>query len=281
MTGERVSRRRFLTAGLAAGVAGLAGCSGGGTAGTRTPSNPVFEATSISGSDLVVTLQEGHDVDKVNLITPDGSAFRSSTVAAGATTAQFSLFQHRVRSHYTPGEHTLVAIVEGEEFASVSLELVPKIEIIDVEPYTGGRETLSNRGNLLVTAKNTGTGPTWIYFLGYEDAPNSSASIFPSTEYAQTTPHHNFRQPETEHEFIVEPGQSRILLGRQPPLNPGRSLCDGRTVEFSAVVLTGVGDDVRQPLRATIGTEQSTVNSQDICSEIEIELLDERGSTDG
>ncbi|QLH76947.1 hypothetical protein HZS55_06405 [Halosimplex rubrum] len=281
MKREWTSRRRFLKGGLVVSAAGLAGCAGAGSAGTSTPSNPVFEETSISGSDLVVDLQEDNEVDKVNLIAPDGSGFLSTGVAAGATTVRFSLFQHRVMSHYTPGEHVLVAIAADEELASIPLELAPKLEITDVEPYMGGRETLSNRGNLLVTAKNLGTGPTWMYFLGYEDAPNSSATIFPSTEYVQTTPHHNFRQPETEQEFIIEPGESRTLLGRQPPLHPGQDHCDGRTVEFSAVILTGVGDDVRRPLQATLGTEQSTENAKEICSEIEIELLDEIEAADG
>ena len=278
MRGRKVSRRQFLKAGLATGAVGLAGCAGSENHGDQPSANPVFRDSSISGSDLVVDLRD--DVDEVNLITPAGSAFSSARVATGATRVRFSLFQHRVRSHYTPGEYTLVAIADGEELASVPIELIPTLEITGVEPYRDGRETISNRGNLLVTAENTGTGPTWIYFLGYEDAPNSSASIFPSTEYAQTTPHHNFRLPEPEQEFIIEPGESRTLLGRQPPLNPRRGHCDGRTVDLSAVVLTGVGEDVRQPLRATLGTEQSAVNSSGICSEIAVELLSEKDSTD-
>ncbi|QLH81296.1 twin-arginine translocation signal domain-containing protein [Halosimplex pelagicum] len=278
MTGEKGSRRRFLKGGLALTAAGLAGCSGDGSTGTETKTpESVFEETSISGATLEVTLREDHEISTVNLIDPSGSVFQSAQVAAGATTVGLGLFDYRRGWHYTPGDHTLVAVKEGEEIASMTVPLVPDLEITDVTPYTDGRPTPSNRANLLVTVENTGTGPTWIYYVGYENAPHSAANRIPTTDYARSTPLLNFEKPQSEDEVILQPGNSTILRGiRSPLLLSKDDHCNGLEVNLTVIVPTGVGENGQRELRAVLDGDPVRANFRGTCSDIQIEPRDGR-----
>ncbi|WP_436932829.1 twin-arginine translocation signal domain-containing protein [Halosimplex halobium] len=275
MTGEQHSRRQFLKGGLALTAAGLAGCSSGST-GTATPAS-IFRETSVSGNSLRVTLRENHDVSKVNLIGPSGSVFQSAQVATGATTVELGLFDYRRGWHYTPGEHTLVAVADGEEVESTTLPLTPELEITNVEPYTGGRPTPSNRANLLVTVENTGTGPTWVYYVGYENAPHSAANRIPTTDYARSTPLLNLEKPQSEDEVILQPGNSTVLRGiRSPLLLSEDDHCNGLEVNLTVIVPTGVGENGQRELRAVLDGDPVRANFRGTCSDIQIESLQEK-----
>ncbi|QPV61552.1 twin-arginine translocation signal domain-containing protein [Halosimplex litoreum] len=271
MTGTERSRRRFLKGGLAVAAAGLAGCSGGNSAGTATPES-VFRDTSVSGNSLRVTLREDHDVSTVNLIDSSGSIFQSSQVATGATTVELGLFDYRRGWHYTPGEHTLVAVEDGEEVGSTTIPLTPELEITNVEPYTGGRPTPSNRANLLVTVENTGTGPTWVYYVGYENAPRSAANRIPTTDYARSTPLLNLEKPQSADDVILQPGDSTVFRGiRSPLLLSKDDHCNGLEVNLTAIVSTGIGENGQRELRAVLDGEPVRANFRGTCSDIQIE----------
>lgn len=271
MTGEQRSRRQFLKGGLALTAAGLAGCSGGGLTGTSTPES-VFQGTSVSGNSLTVALQSDHEISKVNLIDPSGSVFQSSQVATGATTVDLGLFDYRRGWHYTPGEHTLVAVKDGEELASMTVPLVPNLEITEVKLYTGGRPTPSNRANLLVTVENTGTGPTWVYYVGYENAPHSAANRIPTTDYARSTPLLNLEKPQSEDGVILQPDTSTVLRGiRSPLLLSKDDHCNGLEVNMTVIVPTGIGDDGQRELRAVLDGDRVRANFRGTCSDIQIE----------
>ncbi|ELZ20860.1 hypothetical protein C475_19713 [Halosimplex carlsbadense 2-9-1] len=275
MTGERRSRRRFLQRTLALTAAGVAGCSslgpGGGVGGT----SPIQE-TSGSGASLVVELSEGHSVTKLNLVGPSGSLFRSTSVATGTTTAEIDLFNYSQGWHYTPGEHSLVAISDEEEVASKTIPLEPDLEITNVEPYTGGRPTPSNRANLLVSVENTGTGPTWVYYVGYENALDRDANHIPTNDYAKTVPLQNLEKPEAKNDVILEPGESSELRGTDSPflLTEGYH-CNNQKVQLSVLVLSGIGTNVRERLSATLAGEEFSANFASTCSDISIALLED------
>jgi hypothetical protein len=272
MTGKRVSRRQLLKAGLVASATGLAGCSGTGTAGSRTPSNPVFEETSVSGSDLVVKLQKDRDVDTVNLIGPAGKLFDSVGIEAGVTAVEFGLFDLDRGWHYEPGKHSLVAVRNGEQIASWNLDLTPDLEIVDVQQYTGGRPTPSNRANLLVSVENTGTGPTWVYYVGYENSLDRDANHIPTNSYAKTSPMLNLEKPEQRSDVILQPDASVDLLGNHSPfLLSKEDRCDGHPFDMEVIVLAGGGEDARKQFRATLSGDPVKANFRATCSEIRVE----------
>ncbi|WP_436926214.1 twin-arginine translocation signal domain-containing protein [Halosimplex amylolyticum] len=271
MTGEKRSRRQFLKSGLALTAVGLAGCSSGGPAGTDTPES-VFRETSVSGNALRVTLREDHGVSKVNLIDPSGSIFQSAQVATGATTVELGLFDYRRGWHYTPGDHTLVAVNDGEEVESTTIPLTPELEITGVEPYTGGRPTPSNRANLLVTVENTGTGPTWVYYVGYGNAPHSAANRIPTTDYARSTPLLNLEKPESVDGVILDPGDSTVLRGIRSPLLLSQSdHCNDFETDLTVIVSTGVGENGQHELRAILDGDPLRANFRGTCSDIRVE----------
>jgi len=272
MTDQRVPRRQFLKAGLAAGVVGLAGCSDSGTSGGQTPTNSVFEETSTSGSDLLVRLKQGHDANKINLIDPTGKIFTSAGIEAGVSTVEFKLFDLDRGWHYEPGEHSLVAIKNGEEIASWNLDLTPDLNIIDVQQYRGGRPTPSNRANLLVTVENTGTAPTWVYYVGYENSLDRDANHIPTNNYARTSPMLNLEKPEQKSDVILQPGGSVDLLGNHSPFLLSREdHCNELTLKMEVVVSAGGGEDARQQLQATLSGNPVNANFRATCSEISVE----------
>ena len=87
-----ISRRRLFAWSGTAPLAGVAGCSRTNNPSTVTessmgsptpPADSVFEDVGFAGPNLVVMLADGHDVDRLNLISPDGSIFEQTSVARG------------------------------------------------------------------------------------------------------------------------------------------------------------------------------------------------------
>jgi len=281
MMGPNRSRRQFLKGGLALTAAGLAGCSGGGSAGTATP-DPLFRDTSVSGNSLRVTLREDHEISKVNLIGPSGSIFQSAQIATGATTVELGLFDYRRGWHYTPGDHILVGVEGGEEVESTTIPLTPELEIANVEPYTGGRPIPSNRANLVVTVENTGTGPTWVYYVGYENALDRDANHIPTNDYAKTVPLLNLEEPESKGDILLDPGHSVGLLGVDAPfLLTQDDHCDELQVDMTVIVASGIGENGRKEIEATLAGEQIKANFAGTCSDISIETPGEETQNNG
>jgi len=271
MTSERRSRRRFLRHGLAVAAAGVAGCSSLGPAGGVGETATIRE-TSVSGASLVVDLKEDHDVTKLNLVGPSGSLFRSTSVATGTNSAEIQLFDYSRGWQYSPGEHSLVAVNdEDEEITSTTVPLEPEIEITDVEQYTSGRPTPSNRGNLLVTVENKGTGPTWVYYVGYENALHPPANRIPTNDYAKTSPLLNLDRPESKSETILEPDDTTQLLGTNSPLLlSSEDDCTDLSVDLTVIVASGVGKNGQKDIQVTLSGEPIRANFRGTCDEIEI-----------
>jgi len=275
--GPSITRRQLLQTGLTSLSVGIAGCAGRvlDDAGEEVARNSVFEETSFDGADLVVQLRENADISTVNLVGPDGQLFTSASVAAGVTRVRLRLFDMLSGRRYSPGEHTLVGVQGGEEVASATLDLRPELEIVAVEPYTGGRDVPLNRGNLVVTVENVGTGPTWVYYVGYEGAPWESANEFPSERLIRYQPEVYLQLPETTAGRIISPAESQQLLGRHSPLLLPRGIpCDGQTLEIIAIVKTGVGSDARGGIQATLSGGLFQTRSKRTCHDLVIELVE-------
>ncbi|WP_415380526.1 hypothetical protein [Halosimplex sp. TS25] len=270
MTGERFSRRRFIQSGLALSGIGVAGCAKLGSVGST--GNSVISDTSISGSKLVVELQDDHNVSKINLIDSSGSSFQSAQVSTGASRVSIELFNLSRGWSYRPGEYSIVAVADNEEVASTTVHLQPDLKITGIQQYTNGRPTPSNRANLLVTVENVGTGPTWVYYVGYKNALHPPANRIPTNEYARTNPLLNFDRPESKEDLILDPEASVTLLGTDSPLLLSEDdHCENLQVEMSVIVSAGIGESAQKEFQAVLDGEPERANFRGTCSEIQLQ----------
>ncbi|CDK39190.1 uncharacterized protein domain protein [Halorubrum sp. AJ67] len=279
--GQSISRRRLLACSGTALLSGVAGCLGTNTArnGTESPTgspsppiDSVFEEIEFVGPNLVVTLAEDHDVDRLNLISPDGGTFEQVTVTEGVTTAEFQIL-YKSGGSYDTGNYELVA-VRGESSDTMSVELRPEISVVDVEPDVDVDDQNST-GRLFVTVENTGTGPTWVYNIGFRNAPYSNApEVIEGDGVADTRferpqdPQQEFLQPNTEQRFLK--GRGVLIISDDDSIS-----CEGGSIELTVVVQTPHGD-IEQPIRADLSggyhvDDQAAV--QHPCENADIELL--------
>jgi len=276
-----ISRRRLLAWSGTALLTSVAGCSGtdnlgGGTeSSTVSPSPPadfVFEEVEFTDPNLVVMLTGNHDVDRLNLIAPDGSTFEQTAVAEGATTAEFQIL-YKTGGFYDTGEYKLVA-VRGESSDTMSIGLRPELSVVDVEPEIDENDQNST-GRLFVTVENTGSEPTWVYNIGFRNVPYSNApEVIEGDGVADTRferpqdPQEEFLQPDAEQRFLK--GRGVLIISDDDSVS-----CEGGTVELTVVVQTPHGD-VEQPIRADLSggyhiDDQAAV--QHPCKNVDIELL--------
>ena len=168
--------------------AGLAGCLNGSTEtgdGTTTPNDDsdeqgILRQVAVEGTELGVELGSEADVDRVNLIQPNGELFGTREVAAGVQQVSFE-----IGTAYDPGEYRILAVQNGETAAETSLEIRPQLEIVDVglfrnnpdkpwdEVYGESETDTKKNGEAFVTVANTGTGPEAVIELRFVgDVPN-------------------------------------------------------------------------------------------------------------
>lgn len=281
-----ISRRRLLAWSGTALLSGVAGCSrtdspGGGTTSptgsTSPPADSVFEAVEFAGPNLVVTLAEDHDAERLNLIASDGSTFEQTTVAKGATTVELQVL-YKSGGSYDTGEYELVA-VRGESSDTMSIELRPELTVVDVEPEID-EDDQNSTGRLFVRVENTGSGPTWVYNIGFRNAPYSNApEVIEGDGVADT----RFEQPQNPQKEFLQPGsEQRFLKGRGVLIisEDGSVSCDGSTVALTIVVQTP-HRDIEQPIRADLSggyhiDDQAAV--QHPCKNVSIDLLNGGGA---
>jgi hypothetical protein len=151
----------------------LAGC---GTA-TSSDADP-FEAVTVEGTNLSVTLASRPRVDEVELRSPDDTSFVRRRLGSEAKRATLPLIETSYTAtpeHYRAGENTLVARRDGERVGQRTVTLSPDVSITDMWLADGAGF------NPIVTVENTGTGPTFLTYLGFDNVPN------PTPPAAKTT----------------------------------------------------------------------------------------------
>jgi hypothetical protein len=217
-------------------------------------------------------LADGNDADRLNLISPDGSIFEQTSVVEGATQVEMPVV-FKTGGTYAAGECELVAVL-GESSESRPIELRPEIQIVDVEPEFDEDDGNSS-GRLFVTVENSGTGPTWVYNIGFRNAPYRNApQVIEGDGVADTT----FEQPEDSSEEFLVPDTEQTFLKRRGVLvidDNDEVSCGGDSVELTVVVQTPHGD-VEQPIQAQLSggyhiDDQGAI--QHPCTDVQIELL--------
>lgn len=273
---EGFSRRQLLKAGLSTGAAALAGCASdgdppGSPPSTSLPDDSVFRDVSFEGPHLVVGLREDHGVTGLNLIAPDGSTFAQTDVATGATTVRLKILDVRNGLHYSPGEHELVAVLEGGSESRV-LKLNPELQVEEIRQYRQG-SSASDLGKLAVILNNVGTAPTWVYDITYRNAPNETSN----DPLADDPSIPQISQPETSEDLIISPDTEQTYVGSTVPflfVNEGNQSCSG---EREVTVLVGVaeGKPLEQGIRASIGgeTRSAGLTGEYTCTSISVQLV--------
>ncbi|WP_157972714.1 hypothetical protein [Haloprofundus halophilus] len=173
--------------------------------------------------------------------------------------------------HYNPGQYRLVAVTPDSDTTSMSLDLTPQLKIVDVRQYLSGRPTPGNRGNVVTTVVNRGTGPTWVFNIVYENAPYDLATTIDASPSLPTA---NLALPKTEAEVILHPNESQEYMGSVPPfVIPNSKSCDGWSSETVVVVQAARNSNTKQLVRASHSGELLSANFRNSCNEISIEMI--------
>ncbi|MCT9098159.1 hypothetical protein [Haloarchaeobius sp. HME9146] len=283
MTGQ-YGRRRFLAGASLTGAGLLAGCLNDSNSGepeasetaTTTEELPdVVTEIGFEGMDLVVGLRPDAAVSKLNLISPDGTAFASKSVTRGATTVRIPILELRQLSsryrHYSPGIHELVVITE-DSVKRTQLSLEPDVQLVDIEVNSVARDGL-RQGKLLFRMENQGTAPTWIFDITYEGAPNFGAndplSDFPGLPKLQS--------PSEAPDLVLGPNEQVELVPESNPLRFSSreySGCDLGIFEIRALIGVATGEMIQVDLAGQIDGDEI---NQDLlgeyaCSESSVEI---------
>ena len=268
----RHSRRAFLTGTIAAGI-GLAGC--GSSSPVESLRTPTFESivsgVTVESQEVVLRLSSS-EVTEAVLIGPDGTAFDSQTVETGERTVRFPIIELDVSqgsySHYTPGTYELVIVADDEEF-SQQLPLVPELQITAVEQYRDG-EAPVDLSRIAFTIENIGTGPSWVYDVGFEGSPNFTAddelSGYPGIP--------DLEEPTTEAELLLAPDVEQRYIDGSNPLSPRTSeyTCQSSIPSFVSRVGVADGSILSAELNPTFGGDSISFGFSDrfVCTEVEL-----------
>ncbi|MGB9964056.1 hypothetical protein [Halobacterium hubeiense] len=182
-TNPAFDRRTALQTVAGAALASLTGClsqDSSPSQGSDADGGPL-EQVAVDGTAVVVDLVADADVDRLNLIQPNGELFAQRSVAAGVQQLSFD-----IGTTYPPGEYDVIARQGEETVAEQSIEIQPEIHIREVglfrnhpekpwdEVYGESQTDSKKNGEAFVTVQNTGSGPTAITELRFTgDIPNS------------------------------------------------------------------------------------------------------------
>ncbi|RXK47037.1 hypothetical protein [Halorientalis pallida] len=176
-----------------------------------------MEAIEFEGQDLVIQLVDGHGISKLNLLDPEGSLYASTSIATGETTVRLQIIEIPSitgrYAHYTPGKHELALISGGSVSDTVTVDLNPDLEITAVQQYRDG-EYDDEYGKLEITVRNTGTGPTWVSDIVFEDSPYFAAN----GELLDRSSIPSYTEPIQVSEFLILPGEYQIYVPTELPL---------------------------------------------------------------
>lgn len=245
-----MNRRTLLTATGATAVTALSGCAGrlsnegDDTATTPTQTQGAIAEAVIDDTKLRVTLQSDADVEKVNVIGPDGSSsLGSKSIPTGSTTTSFNLFEQSVPR----GQHRVVAVSSEDVVGEASVSLQPNVEIDrvatwvqidDVEWPTGQKYRQA-----YLELSNSGNAPQQVTFITMPGAPDSwEKPSYGSDSGLQTL--------EEDHvdTVVIHPGETRKMFTMYTPFSLGDFTC-GDDTNMSIVLSTTIGADVESSYR--------------------------------
>ena len=208
---------------------GGSGDGSGGEGGTTTvaEANAFGEQANFDGRKLFIPINREANVNKVEIVDPNGQQFATYNLQNRETSAEFTLIESGSGmtdyKKYPFGDYTIYALRNGEAVADTSLNLQPNFRATGVSH--------NDYGTISITFKNEGTGP----------APIRAARIYkadsnPNSDEGLTLGTVNY-QPK-----IVPPGGT-ITVPANPfgfndgygagasetPTSTGEQLCSGET----------------------------------------------------
>lgn len=247
-----MNRRTLLQAVGTTALTSLAGCAGmlsstseSDSTTTATQTQGAIEDASIDGTKLVVTLNSDADIEKVNVIGPDGSpSLGSQSIPTGSTKASFNVLQSVPR-----GTHRIVAVSSGEEVVGeASVALQPNVEIDRVATWLQTEDVEWPSGEKYFQAylelSNTGATPQQITFVTMPGVPSPWPKRSPSMSSGFQT-----IDDERLDNIILHPGETKKLLTTNGPFLFGSEFTCGDSTEFSVRLSTKVGENVENSFR--------------------------------
>ena len=275
-----VSRRTVSRTIAGAALAGLAGCLGaGGSDSSDKSTDPLasqdlIKNVAVTGMTLVVELAASVDVDRINLIEPNGELFSQRRVAGGAQRVSFEL-----RPSYTPGKYRIVGLKNEVEVANVSYDIQPDLRIVEVgigkyhpdRMWNGSSRETDDEA--FVAVKNRGTGPEIIsklLFIG--DVPYPSDED--GTNYENNDRVSGIYDPSSDSEqaevVIAAGDQATIYSSRSPfAFVPGAGVACQEQPQSGRFELILENQVQEIPLSRTYDIEYSASREFDAC-DIEI-----------
>jgi len=256
---RRIDRRTLLI-GVSGALVALAGCTNKPETSdetaqtTKQPADgsDAFEQIGFNDGTLIVTLADDVSVEEVNLLTSSGDIAMQVPVVSGSSNAEFELVGPSTEG-YTPGEHTLVAVSNGETIGETTLDLTPNVTLSDLRwakqypelEWNKDRANWEEYSALLL--ENTGTAPTYLTQLRWSKTPRLLALTYDTVE--------------TQPQIVLPAGETTIVYSRWPTFAThvqGTSLDCGNldTVEFTVTADLQVGSSVSYSQSVTYGGDQ-------------------------
>ena len=161
-----MDRRRLLRAGAVLSATSITGCVGKILPGDE---QSVFKSINRRGTNLAVNLRPDANIQRVNLITPNGKQANYATLSSGESRAILSLLNRdfaQVKYAYTPGDNTVVAIDRDGDQHEKEVPLKPRLAAKSIsllgEERSGNYTEHERYTNPVIAIQNTGTAPALI-----------------------------------------------------------------------------------------------------------------------
>jgi hypothetical protein len=220
-----------MLAAAAGSLTALAGCSrtrSDEEASTSTPASATsdeaaaFERIGVDGQTLVIQLAADADLNRVNVISPDGSEFASRDVPTGVSTVEVEL---GVR--YVPGQYRVVGVSDGASTARQDIDISPDLTITDLGVGANHLDMMPDergqfqRFEAWVQIKNQGKGPIAIEkLLLLGGVPNPTRELETASEEEDVSGIFDANQGQGELDrVILDPGAETILFTNTLPFS--------------------------------------------------------------
>ncbi|MFA9504377.1 hypothetical protein ACERIM_16565 [Natrinema sp. H-ect1] len=242
---SRIARRSVLTSfGVSAAV--LAGCTSGSDPTTNTSDgngisadgSDVFASVSIDDGRLEIDIDDGHSVEFVNLVGPDGELFDQQRLESGVTTTSFDILDRS--DDLRSGEYDLVALDGDEDIGSTTITLEAACTITDVLWAAANPEMDWDTSSpnwetyAAVVIENRGTIPAVLTELRWAGAPVARLQSKDSQSYY--------------HETRLPPGETTVY-SRRPVYRTENALgsVDCTAIDVEPMTVTAVVNPGKSP----------------------------------
>ena len=262
-----MDRRRVLRTGAVLSTASITGCIGNILPGDE-PS--VFKSISREETDLVVNLRPDANIQRVNLITPDGKQANYETLASGESRTTLSLLNRsfaQVKYAYTPGDNTLVAINGNGDQHEKEVPLKPRLAAKNIsflgKEKSGNYTEHERYTNPVIAIQNTGTAPALIIESAVQGSSVPAPKQLPNGRIALgrqdiSADLEQLGRKDSASTSIKNRGRQSIVA--IPPNESKRVITSYHPFGFTATAVT-MGKQVRQQLQNNWGGQTASATA--------------------